>query len=74
MFEHQRNGQFSGTYGVTSYGSGCEKHVVDQCLELLNQVHYPETMEKAVGGEEKGCLSLEVILDSNPQTSRSRVR
>ena len=40
LFEHQQtkkllvSWQFSGTYGVTKYGSGWRKDVVNQCLEF----------------------------------------
>ena len=40
LFEHQQqqkllvSWQFSGPYGVTKYGSGWRKDVVNQCLEL----------------------------------------
>ena len=31
--------QFSGPYGVTKYGSGWRKDVVNQCLEFLTHTH-----------------------------------
>ena len=39
LFEHQQkkslvSWQFSGLYGITKYGSGCRKDVVNQCLEF----------------------------------------
>ena len=39
------NWQFSGPYGVTKYGSGWRKDVVNQCLEFAEDPHYCLTQD-----------------------------
>ena len=55
LFEHQQkkkllvSWQFSGPYGVTKYGSGWRKDVVNQCLEFDQYQNLSEGADRVDG-------------------------